>query len=288
MRILITCSLVLLFTTTCYIVRSLSLPARQPAWSKCCLLLTAYCILLLLPAAVFSQPITLKLHLRGVYESKITLLPSIGTNALKPIIEKPGIKNGETTIISIASNMAYLLPAEFILRFDYKEKETSAPYSCEKHIIINEQNLELWVNPMYCNNNDSSYFQKDEKENTLFAQFTKENGKQKEKLGLLQNFLMNYDVPQSQFYKQGIEEYEKRRSNYNQWLKEQSTLHKALFVSHTFQFQYLPQIAFKGSETDRMQSVIAHYFDGIDFKDTLLLHTQQLNLLPRLLICMLL
>ena len=44
------------------------------------------------------------------------------------------------------------------------------------------------VNPMYCNNNDSTYFQKDEKENTVLAYFNKENNKQKEKLGLLQNF----------------------------------------------------------------------------------------------------
>ena len=198
----------------------------------------------------------------------------IGTNALKPIVERAGIKNGETTSISVSKAQ---LPAEFVLRFDYKEKETSAPYPCEKHIFISNQNLELWVNPMYCNNNDSSYFQKDEKENTVFARFTKENGKQKEKLGLLQNFLMNYDDTQSQFYKQGTEEYQKRRNNYNHWLKEQATLHKALFVSHTFGFQYLPQIVFNGSETARQQSVIAHYFDGIDFKDTLLLHTNDLK-----------
>ena len=218
--------------------------------------------------------LTLKINLRGVYESKITLLPLTGTNALKPIVGKSGIKNGETTILSVSNAQ---LPGEFVLRFDYKEKETGTPYPCEKHIFVNEQNIELWVNPMYCNNNDSSYFQKDEKENTVFARFTKENGKQKEKLGLLQNFLMNYDDTQSQFYKQGTEEYQKRRNNYNHWLKEQATLHKALFVSHTFGFQYLPQIVFNGSETARQQSVIAHYFDGIDFNDTLLLHTNELK-----------
>ncbi|PIX34676.1 MAG: alkyl hydroperoxide reductase, partial [Bacteroidetes bacterium CG_4_8_14_3_um_filter_31_14] len=117
--------------------------------------------------------LTLKINLRGVYESKITLLPLTGTNALKPIVGKSGIKNGETTILSVSNAQ---LPGEFVLRFDYKEKETGTPYPCEKHIFVNEQNIELWVNPMYCNNNDSSYFQKDEKENTVFARFTKENG----------------------------------------------------------------------------------------------------------------
>ncbi|OFY39305.1 MAG: alkyl hydroperoxide reductase [Bacteroidetes bacterium RIFOXYA12_FULL_35_11] len=230
---------------------------------------------------LLAQDINLKIHLRGVSESKITLLPLIGANALKPLIEKQGIKNGETVTISIpdvfAPHGAHLLPGEFILRFDYKEKETSTPYPSEKHIFISNQDLELWVNPPYCNNSDSTWFQKDEKENTLFALFTKENSKQKEKLGLLQNFLMNYDDAQSPFYMQGIEEYEKRRNNYNQWLTEQSVLHKALFVSHGFQFQHVPRIAFNGSEIDRLKNVIAHYFDGIDFQDTLLLHTNELK-----------
>lgn len=221
-----------------------------------------------------AQSVSLKLHLHGVVESKVSLIPLSGENALKPIIEKSEIKNGVTDSIIIPN--AYL-PGEFVLRFDYKEKENSTPYPCEKYIIINKQDLELWVNPMYCNNNDSSYYQKDEKENMAFAQFTKENGNQKEKLGLLQNFLLNYDDTQSKFYQQGIEEYETRRSQYNQWLTEQITQHKALFVSHTFQFQFVPQIAFTGNENERMQNVLSHYFDGIDFRDTLLLHTQGLN-----------
>ncbi|NTW34191.1 MAG: redoxin domain-containing protein, partial [Bacteroidetes bacterium] len=221
-----------------------------------------------------AQDITLKINLSGVYESKISLMPLIGPNALKSIAEIASVKNGESGTISVSKDM---LPAEFVLRFDYKEKETSTPYPSEKSIFINNQNLELWVKPMYSSNNDSTYFQKDEKENTLFAKFTKENGKQKEKLGLLQNFLMNYDTPLSKFYQQGIEEYEKRRGEYNQWLKELSTQHNELFVSHTFQFQYVPQISFKGSETDRIQSVIAHYFDGINFNDSLLINTANLK-----------
>ncbi len=221
-----------------------------------------------------AQPVTLKIHLYGVAESKVSLIPLSGENALKPLIEKTGIKNGETDSIVISN--AYL-PGEFVLRFDYKEKETSTPYPCEKHIIVGNQNLELWVNPMYCNNSDSTYFQKDEKENTVFMQFSKENSKRKEKLGLLQNFLLNYDDPQSAFYQQGIEEYETRRNQYNQWLKEQSAMHKDLFVSHTFQFHYVPQVDFKGDESARMQNLIDHYFDGIDFQDTLLLHTYELN-----------
>lgn len=212
--------------------------------------------------------------MRGSFESKITLLPLSGANALKPIAEKSGIKNGETATISVSKTQ---LPGEFVVRFDYKEKETSTPYPSEKHIFIYNQNIELWVNPMYCNNNDSTWFQKDEKENALFARLTQENDKLKSPISILQSLLMNYDNTQSTFYQQGIEEYEKRRSTYNQWITEQSTQYQALFVSHTFQFQFVPQIAFDGNEPDRIQSGLAHYFDGIDFNDSLLIHTTQLK-----------
>lgn len=219
-----------------------------------------------------AQDVTIKIHIRGVAESKITVLP-LRTFPKFETLEK-FIVNGETVNISIPANQ---LPGEFVLRFDYKEKQNSSPYPCEKHVFISNQNIELWVNPKYCNNNDSTYFQKEEKENTLFARFTKENVKQKEMLGILLNFLMNYDDTDSKFYQQGIEEYEKKRSEYNQWLKEQATLHKTMFVSHVFQFEYVPQIAFKGSEAEKTQSALSHYFDATDFQDTLLLHTKELK-----------
>jgi len=127
------------------------------------------------------------------------------SRTFKPIMEINGVKNGMTSELS-----REYLPGEFVLRFDYKEKESATPYPSEKYIFINDQNLELWVSPKYCNNADSSYFQKDERENAAFTRFSKENAKQKEKLGLLQNFLMNYDDTESEFYSQGIREYQQR------------------------------------------------------------------------------
>ncbi len=71
---------------------------------------------------------------------------------------------------------------------------------------------------MYTNNPDSSWFQKDKRENTAFVLYSKENNRQKEKLDLRLEFLMKYDDTKSKFYKQGMEEYEKRRNEYNHWL----------------------------------------------------------------------
>ena len=237
---------------------------------KTCLYCLAVLFYMLIYFPLKAQDISVKVHLRGVFESKLSLMPLAGSNALKTIVEKAGVKSGETATILIPKNK---LPGEFVLRFDYKEKETSTPYPSEKHIIINNQNLELWVNPPYCNNNDSTYFQKDERENALYASFTKENGKQKEKLAILQNFLMGYDSTSSMFYQQGIFEYKKRCNAYNKWIKEQSAQNQSFFISHTFKFQYVPQVELQGSEADRAKSVITHYFDGIDFNDTLLMRT---------------
>jgi len=221
-----------------------------------------------------TQDVSLLINLRGVSESKISLMSLSGTRLIKPILEVNGIKNGESTTLLVPKSS---LPGEFVLRFDYKEKKESTPYPSEKSIIINNQDLELWVSPIYCNNSDSTWFQKGEKENTAFARFSKENGKQKEKIGLLQQFLMNYDDTQSKFYKSGIEEYEKRRNDYNQWLDKQVKQDKAMFVSSLYRFQFVPQIPWEGSETERLLSVIEHYFDGIDLMDPLLIRTSDLN-----------
>ncbi len=221
-----------------------------------------------------THDVTLTLHLRGVYESKISILALTISKTFKPIVEVPGIKDGETTKITIPKDK---LPGEFVIRFDYKENESSTPYPSEKNIFAYQQNLELWVSPKYCNNGDSTRFQPGELENTTFVQFSKENGKQKEKIGLLQNFLMNYDDTESKFYQQGIKEYEQRRLIYNRWLTSQAEKDRALFVSNLYQFQYIPQISLKGNETDRIHSLIDHYFDGMNFKDPLLIKTAELN-----------
>ena len=238
---------------------------------------TIITILLLMPAIPLSaqaRDVSLTFHMHGVYESKISLLALSASGTFKPVTDVQGIKNGDTARLSVSRD---ILPGEFVLRFDYKEKETSKPYPSEKHIFINDQDLELWVSPVFCNNADSTWFQKDERENTRFAEFSKENARQKEKLGLLQNFLMNYDEPRSKFYKQGVKEYEKRRQTYNQWLTNRVQQDKALFVSAIYSFNYVPEISWKGSETERIRNLIDHYFDGMDFKNPLLVKTSELS-----------
>ncbi len=115
-----------------------------------------------------AQNIQLKIHLGGVYSSKVSVIAMAGPKALKPVIESPAIKNGESTTLEFTKDM---VPSQFVLRFDYQEKETSNPYPSEKLIFVNNQNLELWVNPRALQKRDSTYFQQGEKENAQYDFF---------------------------------------------------------------------------------------------------------------------
>ena len=222
-----------------------------------------------------SRNTDLRIHVRGVYETKISLLPLAGANAFKSIIEVEGVKSGETGQITVP---AEYLPGEFVLRFDYKNKELSAPYPAEKHVFINNQDLELRVNPPFSNNADSTRYQEGERENAAFVAFSKENDKLKFQISILQSVLMNYEDTGSDFYGQGIKEYARQRQTYNQWLANTELKDKALFVSNLYHFNYVPEMSsLHGSGTDRIKDLISHYFEGMDFSDPLILKTAQLS-----------
>jgi thioredoxin-related protein len=233
-------------------------------------LFTILYVFFLLPKFSIARDISIIIHLRGVSESKITLLPLSGPGALKPLTEVESVKNGGSATIMISEDN---LPGEFVLRFDYKENASGAPYPSEKRIIVSDQDLDLWVNPIYCNNTDSTWFQKGERENSAFARFILESTEKMKNLGLLQNFLLNYDDINSEFYKEAINEYEKRRKAFNQWIIEQAKQDKALFVSNIYGFQHVPQIEWKGTEADRKQSLRNNYFDGMDLSKPLMIKT---------------
>jgi len=239
------------------------------------IILSICCTLLLLsPLYLSAQNVTLKVNLRGVYQSNVSLLSMTGNGIFKPIIEINGVSSGTTTPLVIEKQF---FPGEFVLRFDYKENAASTPYPSEKRLLIGNQDMELWVNPKYCNNPDSTWFQAGELENTAYMTFAEEGFRQKEKVALLQDFLMNYDDTESKFYKQGIREYEKRRQSYNQWLTGKMEKDRALFASRLYWFQYIPAISMGGTETDRLNSMIDHYFDGADLSDPSVIRASQLT-----------
>jgi len=126
-------------------------------------IVTVLLTLILVSRSLYPKDLTINIHLRGVYSSKISLLPLTGTDALKPLIIIDSVKNGSTAALKVPEEK---LPGEFVLRFDYKDKATSTPYPSEKRVIIGSQDLELWVQPVFSNYADRTWFQKEEKENT--------------------------------------------------------------------------------------------------------------------------
>lgn len=221
-----------------------------------------------------AQDRKLKIYIQGVFASKVSILPAVGQNALKPIYESPLIKAGESVTITLPADQ---LPGQFVLRCNYQETASSNPYPSERNLFVNREDLEMWVRPKAINNPDSTYFAQGEKENHLFAEFAESNAKHRTQLGLLQNFLMGYDQPQSAFFSQGAREYENRRLQYNKWIESQIKKDKESFVSNTYTFEYLPSITWKGSEEQRMESLVEHYFDNIDVSNPLLVRTPQLR-----------
>ena len=102
-----------------------------------------------------------------------------------------------------------------MLRLDYRAKEADAPYPAERIIYINQQNIEITVNPPYINNDEKTKFNSGEKENTVFSAFMKENNAKRMPLDLLRQFLLSYDQPKSKLYTEGVKEFEQRRVEYN-------------------------------------------------------------------------
>jgi len=225
-------------------------------------------------ASCQDSEVTIIIHLRGVYESKISIMGLTPSGTIKAFLEKNGIKAGETAEFTIPKDR---LPGEFVLRFDYKENPGSTPYPSEKSILAGRQNLELHVNPKYSNNQDSTWFQPGEQENNAYTSFQKENTARKQKLALLQQFLMEYDDPGSGFYKEGIREYEKRRNEYNRWLQGMISKDKHLFAGSLYGFQYVQAVDWTGSEEERRISLISHYFEGLSLQEPVITRTSRMN-----------
>ncbi|HRS53642.1 MAG TPA: redoxin domain-containing protein, partial [Bacteroidales bacterium] len=213
-------------------------------------------------------------NLRGVYEAKLMIIPLEGVRATSPIAIAEKVKNGNTVKLVIP---AKYIPGEFIIRADYISKQGDNPYPSEKSIIVFNQDLEIFMHPMYMNNKDSTYFALGERENTINEYFKTENIKKRAQLELLKNFLLNYDKSSISLFKKVAKEFEKKRKVYNEWLKKQAEIYKDLFVSRTFQFQYMPPVNWAGDEKDRIIALIKNYFDGINFNDSLLIRTSEID-----------
>jgi thioredoxin-related protein len=229
--------------------------------------------LVLFPGYIFSRDVLLNVTIRGVYECSVSLHAITEGGTFRPVISSENIHDGGSAVLVIGEEW---LPGEFVLRFDYSAGNGSTPYPCERRLLIGSQDIEMHINPMYCNNADSTGFQEGEKENSAYIAFSGESYRQKEKIAILQNFLMSYDDINSGLYRKCIREYEKRRRSYDRWLTERKNEDHELFASRLYSLQYVPGTDWGGTERERILSMIDHYFDGADFSDPDLTRSSQL------------
>lgn len=221
-----------------------------------------------------SKDLNVKIHLRGVNKSKISITP-LGGSRNVPLAVLVAVKNNETADFKIPERY---LPGEFLIRFEYFEAEhTTRPTQTEKMIIINKQNIEMWANPIFINNMDSTYFGAEEKENNAFNSFMIKNMQSLEMLDVIQNFLLKYDDTDSDFYRSGIDEFNKRRNAHNLWVDSEIGKYEDLFASIFFMFYYVPEVNWGGNKIERQMSLIDNYFYGMNFKNKDLLKISYLK-----------
>ncbi|MFP4473507.1 MAG: hypothetical protein ACLFPX_06535 [Candidatus Omnitrophota bacterium] len=248
---------------------------------SCCLCLLA---VLIVPKHVLAQEVQgvqpearrVSVEIEGVYDANVLVIPFNGVKAEhdNPLDEAPGVKSGETAELAVPADQ---LPGEFVLRINYRAKEEDYPYPAERIIFLNDQDIELTVNPPYINNDLRTKFQDGERENTVYAAFMKENAQRRRPVEALRQFLLNYDRPDSAVSGEAQKAFEQRRREYNKWLAEQQQAHENLFVSRLFQFHYIPPVDWSGDNRARVEDMLAHYFDGIDFNDPLILRSRELT-----------
>jgi thiol-disulfide isomerase/thioredoxin len=208
---------------------------------------------------------TLTIHLHGVETYKISLLSS--QTPQHALYSQIPIRSGEELVLEVQS---IFIPGEFILIFEPENPIDQASKKIEKTIFFGHQSIDFYVDPLLLEDPKNSYFGKTEKENACYQIFFSEAAKQKERLALLQNMVLNYDLRGTRYFKKSVKEFEKQRHRFNRWIAQQINIHKDLYVSHCFSLEFLPEIVPTNSYQEQVEELTRRYFDRVDFHDSLL------------------
>ena len=118
-----------------------------------------------------------------------------------------------------------------------------------------------------------------DKENMVNENFMDKSTVEKQQLGILQTFLVNYSV-KDKLAKQATKTYKQKQEGYNQWVNKQIKANSNLFVSRTWKSHLVNGAEISKDKEQNIRQIIDHSFDFEDFTDTTLLRTDYfLNLL---------
>ncbi|MDD2636114.1 MAG: TlpA disulfide reductase family protein [Bacteroidales bacterium] len=222
----------------------------------------------------FAKATELQITLLGVKQSNIYVY-SIAESKNNLIQEFKNVKKDKTISIDILDDY---LPGEFIVYFEWMPSpQTQKPQTAERMIILNDKDIKFYANPLFINNQDSSYFSKNDIENKTLTDFVQSVVKNIEMLDILKTFLLSYDNSESDVYEAGKKEFSQRCTEHNKWIDKQIKEHKDLFCSNMFYFYYVPNINWKGNTLQQQQSIIDNYFVGMDFSNKEILRVSYLK-----------
>ena len=221
----------------------------------------------------FSQqniPFKFIISLKGVYESKISLIKYEGDSYKQTIYSEEKIYS--KTEIKLEDND---LPGQFILRFDYKQKPDDQPYPAEIPLFLGKHNIHWNINPMYTSGDSLDL--SDDPENNLYRNFAKKSATKRPKIEALENVLLQFGNSNKKMFTQVVKEYENQRLAYNLWIDSLVNSNQNLFVPHLLKLFKIPETDWKFSGEELVQNRINHFLDFVDFNDSNVICFQEMN-----------
>ncbi len=222
----------------------------------------------------YRSDIRVVIHLRGIDKCSITLCPLAGSRAFSPVRKLKDVRAGSSDTIIISHNY---LPGEFLLSFNRDTCEQGNFSRYEKFIIVSDQDLELWINPLYGNDPDSTRFQPNEKENNAYQQFISESGTRRESISNTYESISGSKEYGTKSWQRKVREYESMRKSYNRYVNSQIRASRNMFVSQVLEFQKIPGKDFNTGTEGKKRNAFFGSLDEISFRNPLIIKTEGLN-----------
>lgn len=109
-------------------------------------------------------------------------------------------------------------------------------------------------------------------ENQVYFEFLEKDEKTNTQLNVLSQ-LKNFFPSDDEFYPDIKKRYNKLQDEYFQYIDKILNDHKELFAARIIRSKRYPKLEFELSDEDKSKYIKVHYFDNVDFNDTLLINT---------------
>lgn len=180
----------------------------------------------------------------GIHSTNVAVYPTYGYSVLHSMAQVASVQRNQTVLMDISSS---ILPGEFIIRYDYRVRETDSSYPSEQRIMIGVEGVSFEIDPTRASEMTSIRWRSGSLENLTWDDFLMKRRAWQAKLVPIRKWLEAEDNTRSKIYKIGCKEFEQRRRSYHRWLDSFRTRHSELFVSHLMPFASEPPLARKGN-----------------------------------------